>query len=741
MRPHVTFPRLFGGLCLLWLLLNLPVLLGIRVLPWDAIRAFYPAVYFNVHTLRMGLAPWWNPYVYSGYPQIADPQGMLFSPLLMAWMLLKSAPGASWFAWGFLLHMLMGGTAMLALLRRSGASAFGALIGATVFMAGGVAASRIEHTPIMLAYAYAPVALLALRYFLAAPGWRRSLLFGVAMGAMFTHLVQVSYLFALVTLAYFIAASAIHWPGYDRATRWRWAGGALLSGACALAIGLPQLLLSWAFLSLSNRSALALAASAPASVDWRALLTVFSPNALHALRGHYVGPADRVEAFLYLGAVPTLLLLVGLRAAWRLPQQRRQLLFFLVVAWLAWLYMLGVNGSFYGWLYGWLPGLTHFRRPSDAAFLLNFALALSSGLAASHFRLDSRRQLTALLSISTSWLLLSSLGMRQHWSNWQAETLLAAVFAAFALYRLQRPGSTRRAAIWLLLLLVVDYRCYNLNGSFNQGHDSPSSFRRDPVVNRLLDLQRAAGPGLPARVDTGDTGAEWDNQVVIPGIDSTQGYNPVRYRLYDSWYGAREISTQPRVLRPFNLAPDSKLSDLLAVGYLVRGVSPDSGPWSAPAGYQKIFATDTTELWRNDRSYPRLLTPTGALTLTANGAPTPGAFAATDFRERVWLTPRDEDDRRSGELAAAGCTGRLNLGAVRAEPSRLSVGTASGNAGWLVLSELDFPGWLADVDGAAVPIHRANGMFRAVCVPAGEHTVNFVFRPWTMVAEVWRQQH
>lgn len=739
MRQQQVFPRVFGGLCLIWLLLNLPVLLGIRVLPWDAIDAFYPSVYFNAHSLRMGLAPWWNPYVYAGYPQIADPQGMLFSPLLMAWMLLKLSPGPTWFAWAVLLHVLMGGTATLALLRRSGANAFGSLIGATVFMAGGVAASRLEHTTIIIAYAYAPVVLLALQYFLADPSWRRSLLFGVAAGAMVTQLVQVTYLFALMTVGYFLIASATHWPAYTRATRWRWAGGTLLAVLCALLIALPQLMFSWAFVSLSNRSVLALSSSAPASLDWRALQTLFDPNARHALRGVYSGPADKVEAFFYLGAVPSLLLL-GIGMAWREVAQRRQMVFFTMVALIAWIYALGVHGALYGWLFDWLPGMSLFRRPSDAAFLINFSFAILIGHAASHFRLDSRRQLTLLLSIATIWLLLSSLGMRQDWTDWKAESLLAAFFSALALYRLQRPGSTRRAGIWLLLLLVVDYRCYNLNGSFNQGHNRTSSFKRDAMALHVRELQRPSPATLPLRVETEAAGTSWDNQVVVAGIASTQGYNPLRYGMYDQWYGARETAAQPRPTRPFNLTADSKLTDLLSVGYLVHGVDVDRRPWSAPEGYRKIFTTATAELWENSRAYARLLTPTSALTQTAIGLPTPAAFAATDFRDRVWLTPRDEDDRRSGDMAATTCSGRLQIDSAQSEFSQIAVRTSSATAGWLVLSELDFPGWVANVDGSVLPIHRANGMFRAICVPAGEHTVTLVFHPWTMVAEVWRQR-
>jgi len=38
-------------------------------------------------------------------------------------------------------------------------------------------------------------------------------------------------------------------------------------------------------------------------------------------------------------------------------------------------------------------------------------------------------------------------------------------------------------------------------------------------------------------------------------------------------------------------------------------------------------------------------------------------------------------------------------------------------------------GWKAYVDGEEVPIYRANYLFRAVPVPAGEHTVTLRFEP------------
>ncbi|MAG37153.1 MAG: hypothetical protein CL878_13045 [Dehalococcoidia bacterium] len=47
----------------------------------------------------------------------------------------------------------------------------------------------------------------------------------------------------------------------------------------------------------------------------------------------------------------------------------------------------------------------------------------------------------------------------------------------------------------------------------------------------------------------------------------------------------------------------------------------------------------------------------------------------------------------------------------------------------LFLADTHYPGWQARLDGRAVPIYRANYLFRAVFVPAGTHTVEFAYRP------------
>jgi hypothetical protein len=66
-------------------------------------------------------------------------------------------------------------------------------------------------------------------------------------------------------------------------------------------------------------------------------------------------------------------------------------------------------------------------------------------------------------------------------------------------------------------------------------------------------------------------------------------------------------------------------------------------------------------------------------------------------------------------------------------PNHLELTTRSASAGLLVLSEVDYPGWQARVDGQPAQVLRADTVLRAVCLPAGTHAVRFDFRPSDLV--------
>jgi hypothetical protein len=70
----------------------------------------------------------------------------------------------------------------------------------------------------------------------------------------------------------------------------------------------------------------------------------------------------------------------------------------------------------------------------------------------------------------------------------------------------------------------------------------------------------------------------------------------------------------------------------------------------------------------------------------------------------------------------------------RITPTTVTVRTDSARPAFLVLSDVNYPGWEADVDGRSVPIYQTDYLLRGVAVPAGRHVVRFVFRSKTLYA-------
>src|SRR5262249_52544820 len=62
-------------------------------------------------------------------------------------------------------------------------------------------------------------------------------------------------------------------------------------------------------------------------------------------------------------------------------------------------------------------------------------------------------------------------------------------------------------------------------------------------------------------------------------------------------------------------------------------------------------------------------------------------------------------------------------------PNRVVVSVDKGPAGWLVLTDIWYPGWTCTVDGQPAEIRRADYLFRAIRVPEGAREVVFRFEP------------
>jgi hypothetical protein len=64
------------------------------------------------------------------------------------------------------------------------------------------------------------------------------------------------------------------------------------------------------------------------------------------------------------------------------------------------------------------------------------------------------------------------------------------------------------------------------------------------------------------------------------------------------------------------------------------------------------------------------------------------------------------------------------------EAERVTVDVDVPTAGFVLMNETFYPGWVATLDGAAAPILRANAFVRAVRVGPGKHHIVMEFQPW-----------
>jgi hypothetical protein len=81
----------------------------------------------------------------------------------------------------------------------------------------------------------------------------------------------------------------------------------------------------------------------------------------------------------------------------------------------------------------------------------------------------------------------------------------------------------------------------------------------------------------------------------------------------------------------------------------------------------------------------------------------------------------------SAPAGEPGEAGRVRI--LESIPERIVLEVSAKRAGWLVLTDNYYPGWVAQRNGVRMPILRANFLFRAVRVPEGESRVVFSYQP------------
>ncbi|ATQ69119.1 MULTISPECIES: hypothetical protein [Methylosinus] len=738
----------YGAAALIFLagagLLASPWLCGRVTIPWDAKAHFYPQFVFLAHALHNGQSPFWTPNVFAGSPQLADPQSLIFAPFFLAAAALVAEPS-------FILEdaitfamLAMGGLALMAYFRDRGYAASGALIAALAFAFGGSAAWRIQHTGQVMSLAFFPVTL----FLLARALDRRSAAYGAAAGIVAAFLVlgrdQVAFLEVLILSAY--ALFRVVSDERDAAS----ALAPLVAGAlCGIAIIAVPLALTLELAAASNRPAIDLDGALKGSLHPGALLTLVSAN-LFGTDGplkDYWGPPSAAfgvkDLFLarnmcdiYMGALPLLALVAALAGRARTDREMR---FFAGAAVALTLYAIGRFSPAFAVMFHF-PGVDLFRRPADATFPLGAVLAILGGYG---FHLVVSTRAPPLRALALAVVALFGLAVLVAVSR---ERLAAAAIPlaesaglaalAFGVIAAARRLAPRPLALLLVVGATMSFDLAVSNGPNESTALPPAMFdalrpdtRNETIALLREKLAATAAPDRRDRVELAALGFHWPNASLVHGFDHDLGYNPIRLALFEAATGAGDHVALPeqRVFSPLFPAYRSTLADLMGLRFIAVGVPIEEIDKSfKPGDLELVARTADAYIYENKSALPRVLLATCAARADFAQMTKDGVWPEIDYRTTVLL---EESPICHNTRAESGAGGGVRL--VSYTPTEIVVDVdAPRGGGHVVLNDVYHPAWTATLDGAPVPVLRANVMFRAVATPEGRHELRFVYRPF-----------
>jgi len=706
-RLRSAIPRALLALCILTTYWNLTTMRGVLITDdigaSDLMNDGFPYRFYAGELLRGGEMPLWYPPVYGGFPLIARAEsGVCYPPNLLLFTLLNPYVALNCV---ILLTLITAALGMYWYAREIGAGIHGAMLAALAFAYSGFMVSHLKHLSMVNAACWLPLGLLAVERIVRTPPGdgrggaliRRSAGLGavLALQILSGH-IQIAYYSALAYVACFtVRAVQLRRTLPGTRTRAAWFAGALSLGVLA---GAVQLMPTYELVTLSGRShGVSMEYATRYDYDPGMAATFVYPFARgESASDTYRGPGVFWEDYGYVGLVTLIAAAIGLWKRYRSPH----VIFFAGTAAAAYLVVLGHSTPIFGALFDVVPFMKYFRFQARMLFLVDASLAVLAGIG-----------LGALMPGDAERAGLTR-GSAAAWG-------LVALAAADLIYFQMRQNAIAPRADWeqppqtaVALRAQADSgRIYSQGGiithmaAYTEAHGWRGSLT--PYIDQREYLQ----PSL--QVLYGFSSADGYAQLTPSCVVDVWG-DQNRRGLMDSLW---RIDGNRFIVR----IPYMRLLSLYNVRWILSPLP--------IAGEPLVFRgmVGSVRLYYNPDALPRAFI-VGSWRIVPSDEASLAGITAPDFRPGIEAILR-EDPGFAPHDSAAG-TARI----LSSRANSVVVATESPVRALLVLSDTDYPGWAADVDGAPARILRADHTMRAVAVPEGAHRVTFTFRPASVYA-------
>jgi len=521
-------------------------------LQWDAIDYHLSVQKYFGDEIRNGRAPFWTEYTYSGFPFLADPQVGAFYPL--NWPFFLYGVTAEALKWELALHALLACLGVFLLALEWIESPPLAAMAAMMYGFSGFFAGHSSHIGMFQSAAWLPWLLWGAHRALVRGRSFALIGAGLAGACLFLvgHFQTALYSFSALFL-YALGVAAIGKCSWWRAIR-------MLAGIGVLTVLLSavQILPTYELASQSIRAAQSYAQKTSGTLEWRAFGTLFVPNMYGSVSGHYTGPVDRSQYYLYGG-----ILLIPLAVLGCLAKRLRWVGLMLAVP--AGWYAFGPPGGLY-WLIAALPGFAKVRAPIHVWFVVALALALLAAAGAE--------------------------GLSRRWRvGWLAFALAGVTFCDLT--------------FWNSLENQLAYA----RSSFEQLYG-----RREAQDAALV--RQALPEGTRFHAANSSTVLGPMNGSIDERLEVTYGYNPLELKRYSEYFSA--IAANPKLLGALNASWQARRSRPEAVAgtlprfFFARSVATMSGPAESLA---RLASTDPAAVTLVEGAATAPVAPSGAVTI------------------------------------------------------------------------------------------------------------------------------
>lgn len=731
---------------------------GVSMLGMDSLGlSYFARNYYTEFIQAFHRMPYWNPLLFGGLPFVEGMHGDIFYPPSLAMFFMDAR--AMW-GWKMSLHIFLAGVFTYLWLRRGlRLDPLPAFFGGLVYMLGADLVSLVlpGGDGKLFVSALAP-----LMFWLAerAVARRRAAdfaLFALGVALMvFTSHMQAAYFCIWGVSLYFLFRVWQLWRADRNAGHAaRLVGMFGLAGVLGVGAAAVQFLPPLDYLQeYSHRSQPAQGEergyewSSTYSLNAEEIASLVVPEFVGELPSAYWGKNPLKYNSEYAGLIPLLLIPVLL-----LRRRTPQVWFFIGLAVLSLLYALASSTPL-GRLFYLIPGVSLFRAWSMIIFLYGLSLATLGALAVQQLQemlLARNLEAEAAVPRKALWFAAGVLGLlallaaggvlMEIWTavfyrgmDARAASALAlnqpyitrgfwiafglAVLTA-SLWEMAARGVLRARAFIVLLATLAAIDLYRVDRPFirytaemnEQAELYGTLFRSDETIEYLKRLRDAGG--VFRVMDMSRLlqlqGPYGQNDLAVHGIEQLAGHHGNEIGRYRNLIGGEFAQNMGTT--------ELRLAGLTNTEYLVipSRIADDR--------LEEVHVGSRAALYRYRDALPRAFLVGSTEVLPPDAALERYLSEAFDARTTVILEEPLPADVEVQE-GAAGVVEWLER-----QPDEFRLRVAPDRAAMLVVLDNWFPAWKAFVDGREVPVHRANYTFRAIAVPAGEHTVTFSYEP------------